>query len=127
MSTVQQEYRYAFKLKSGSHYDFKRKLNIEAGEIYHTDTDMIKLHGKNRWELVSEGEESIDSLRNKIKQLESRLPQAQPVAKDQDDLDAKSIKDLRTMAAEMSPPVDLTTCTGKAEIINAIRQAMDAA
>lgn len=127
MSTVTEEqFQYTFKLKGGSHYDRKRGIKVEAGGLYHTDEDMIKLYGRNRWEKIKEGEESIDSLRAKVKALEARMAPSQPSTED-DDLKNKSIKELRAIAAGMEPPVDLTTCNGKDEIINTIRQAMDAA
>lgn len=125
----QPKYKYTFCLKAGSHLDLGRKLSLEPGGIYHTDEDMIKLHGRNRWELVKEGQESMEDLRARIKLLEGRLEPAktEEVRHDLDDLASKSVKELRTIAAEMSPPVDLTDCSGKTEMINAIRQAMDAA
>ena len=124
------EYKFRFRLKSGSHYDGKRNIAIEPGDIYETDDDMIKAHGKIRWELVDEkGQESIEDLKARIKLLEGRVgPQEAPKPElEETDLESKSIKELRTFAAAMDPPVDLKDVTGKAEIINAIRFVMDAA
>jgi hypothetical protein len=46
------------------------------------------------------------------------------VAED-DGLDGKSIKQLREMAADMTPPVDLSGISSKDAIIAAIRSAAD--
>ena len=118
------QYKYTFRLKSGSHHVRNEGLTIEAGDLFHTDINMAKVHGKKRWELIKEGGESMDDLRARIKQLETRMT-PEPVRTTADDLDSLSIKDLRKMAAEMEPQVDLSTCTGKSEIINAIKAAMD--
>ena len=122
-TATEKEYKYTFHLKAGSFINRARGLELVPGDIYHTNDDMIKLEGRDRWELVQEGKESIEELKARIKLLESK----QPPTTEEDELDRKSIKELRTMAAEMVPPVDLTTCTGKTEIVNAIRQALDAA
>lgn len=121
-------YKYTFKLKAGSHHDRKRNITIETGGLYQTNDDMVKLHGKNRWELVKgDGVETMEDLRTRIRQLEAKMAPVQVEASSADELDRKSIKELREMAAKMEPPVDLTTCTGKDAIVNAIRQALDAA
>ena len=122
----EEQYKYTFRLRSGSHHVRNENLTIEAGDLFHTNDDMAKLFGKDRWELVKEGQgESMDDLRTRIKQLEGRLGPAEPVRTTAEDLDSLSIKDLRKMAAEMEPPVDLNTCSGKTEIVNAIRVALD--
>lgn len=125
------EFKYAFRLRSGSHYDNLTGTTIEPGGVIYTNENLKKTD-RGRWELIQEsGQESIDELKARIRILEGRIaaeaaPEA-PKAVDPDDLDGKSIKDLRALAAEMDPPVDLTDCTGKAEIVAAIRQAIDAA
>lgn len=127
----QAQKQFAFRLKSGSHFDAVSNQTIEAGKIFFTNDNMQKLHGRLRWELVQEaGQDSIEELKARIRILEGRVAAEIPAPKtgeDPDDLEGKSIKDLKAMAADMEPPVDLTTCTGKAEIVNAIRAALDAA
>jgi ribonuclease BN (tRNA processing enzyme) len=125
---VSQEFKYTFRLRSGSHYDRPRNVTIEAGQKFSTDVDLVKLYGAERWELIDqEGQESMEDLRARIKALEAQIPVVEVQQEEGDDLDRKSVKELRQLAAEMEPPVDLTTCNGKSEIVNAIRQAMDAA
>lgn len=127
MSTVEQEYKYAFKLRSGSHHDRARGITIEPGEIFKTNEDMIKLHGRNRWEKIQDNSgETIEDLRARLRILESMTKPSAPPA-NEDDLENKSVKELRAIAASLEPPVDLTTCNGKTEIVNVIRQAMDTA
>jgi hypothetical protein len=123
--------QFAFRLRSGSHHDQSTGQTIEAGKIFYTNDNMQKLHGRQRWELVQEtGQDSIEELKAKIRILEGRvaaeIPQTR-AGEDPDDLDGKSIKELKAMAADMEPSVDLSTCTGKTEIVNAIRAALDAA
>ena len=125
---MSQEYKYTFRLRSGSHYDKSRNLQIETGQRFSTNDDMVKLHGADRWELVDqEGAETMDDLRARIKALEAQITPIEAAKAEGDDLESKSIKELRQLAAEMEPPVDLTTCNGKSEIINTIREAINAA
>jgi hypothetical protein len=134
-------YRYTFRLKGGSHHDKASNVTVEVGDLFHTDDNMIRLHGRDRWELVKEGEESLDSLREQIKRLEARvssketyekepLPPApeQPETFTEDpyaDLDHKSMKELRAIAKELD--VDLTDANGKTEMVNAIQAYLDTA
>ena len=138
-------YRYTFRLRGGSHHDKASNVTVEVGDLFHTDENMIKLHGRDRWELVKEGEESLDSLRAQIRRLEARvssktaeepMPPApeQPETFTEDktftedpyaDLDHKSMKELRAIAKELD--VDLTDVNGKTEMANAIQAYLDTA
>lgn len=132
------QYKYTFKLKGGSFHDFRdgEVLVVESGDLLHTDDDMIALEGPDRWELIAEGHETTEDLKSRIAALEAKLKTNVSVepkeavsveSENSVPLAKKSIKELRKMAAEMDPPVDLTTCTGKDEIVAAIQQAIDAA
>jgi len=124
-----------FKLKAGTHvYRDKdgKDVVLEPGGTIETDLDMRKLEGRDRWELLDDqGVETIEELKARIKILEgfAKPPEVsaagtEPTAED-DGLDTKSIKQLREVAAEMSPPVDLSGITTKEAIISAIRSAAD--
>lgn len=125
--------QFTFKLRSGSHcyIDAQGKtITIEPKGILQTNVDMALLEGSDRWEKLEDaGQETLEDLKARIRILESLVPKTESVVPDHegDDLDSKSIKQLKELAASLEPPVDLSTCTGKAEIINAIRSAMDAA
>jgi len=134
VETEPKKYRYSYRLKGGSHHVRNEGLTIEAGDIFHTDENMIKLHGKDRWELIKEDGESIDDLRNRIKQLEAKLgtpqvetPAPEPVVEEDpyEDLDNKSISELRSIAKALE--VSLDSCNGKKEIVSVIRQHLDTA
>jgi hypothetical protein len=121
-----------YKLKSGSHV-YKdadgNNIVVEPGGTATTDIDLRKKEGRDRWDLVdAQGTETIEDLKARIRILEgmSKPPakDEEPTAED-DGLDTKSIKQLREVAAEMSPPVDLSGITTKEAIITAIRNAVD--
>ena len=123
--------QFTFKLRSGSHcyIDAQGKtITIEPKGILQTDIDMAKVEGPDRWEKLDDtGVETLEDLKARIRTLEALVPKTEvPVVQD-DDLENKSVKELRTLAASMEPPVDLTDCNGKSEIIAVIRSAMDAA
>jgi hypothetical protein len=124
--------KYAFKLKSGSHVyrdENGTDVVLEPGDTKHTDLDMRKLEGRDRWDLIDDqGPESIEELKARIRILEGfAKPQEEPQAEvaEDDGLDGKSIKQLREMAADMTPPVDLSGISSKDAIIAAIRSAAD--
>ena len=123
--------KYAFKLKAGSHIDRDEHGNnivLDPGGILNTDLDMRKLQGRDRWELIDDqGPDTIEELKARIRILEGFAKPQEPqveVAED-DGLDGKSIKQLREMAADMTPSVDLSGVTTKDAIIAAIRSAAD--
>ena len=126
--------QFTFKLRSGSHCYIDpqgKTVTIEPKGILQTNVDMALAEGPDRWEKIDDaGQETLEDLKARIRILESMVPKAtESVVPDHegDDLDSKNIKELRTLAASLEPPVDLTDCNGKTEIINAIRSAMDAA
>lgn len=133
MPVVEAKKQFTFRLRSGSHCYIDpqgKTVTIEPKGILHTNVDMALLEGPDRWEKLDDaGQETLEDLKARIRILESMVPKAEPITQDQeaDDLDSKSIKELKALAASLEPPVDLNTCTGKAEIVNAIRSAMDAA
>jgi hypothetical protein len=88
---------------------------------------MAKVEGPDRWEKLEDtGIETLEDLKARIRTLEALVPKTEAPAQD-DDLENKSMKQLKELAVRMEPPVDLSTCNGKAEYINAIRSAIDAA
>ena len=132
--------KYKFKLKSGSHSVItsdgpKRTVkNYEPGDVFETDEDMIKLHGPQRWQNIEEDQgESIEELRAKLRILEGRLnmdkPKEPEVAKKPTlaEMDGMTIKALRALAANNDPPVDITACGNKDEIMQTLAQTFDVA
>ena len=130
-----QKKQFTFKLRSGSHdvIDPVTKVvrHMVPGDLIETDEDLKRVWDRKRWEkVVDAGQETLEDLKARIRQLERLVPKAEETVTEvpaTDDLDNKSVKELRALAAEMDPPVDLTTCTGKNEIVKVIRSAMDAA
>lgn len=134
-----QKKRFTFKLRSGMHdvIDPVTKVvrHMVPGDMIETDEDLKRIWDRKRWEkVVDAGQETLEDLKARIRQLERLVPKDVPVVEESaepifpsDDLNNKSVKELRALAAEMDPPVDLTTCTGKNEIVKVIRSAMDAA
>ena len=121
--------QYAFKLKAGTHIyrnEEGKDITLEPGGIINTDLNMRKIEGRNRWELVDDqGADTIEELKARIRILEGMAkPQESPQPED-DGLDTKSIKQLRELAADMTPSVDLSGITTKEAIIAAIRSAAD--
>ena len=125
-----------YHLRTGSHVSYRggtNPVNIEPGGILETTQDMIKLEGADRWELLEDlggGAESLEDLKARIRILEGQLGKPEEPKEDDpdpDDLNRKSIKQLREMAASLDPPVDLSTCSNKEQMVNAIRGALDAA
>jgi hypothetical protein len=117
-----------YRLKSGSHVDAKAGIVIEPGDVFASEIDLVRQDGPNRWERVDDAQEvSIEELKARIKILEGRPSEEQPKQEEPADLDKLTIKQLREKASAMEPPVDLTDCSGKDEIVNALQQAMDAA
>ena len=117
-----------FKLKAGGHvYRDKdgKDVVVEPGGVVETDLDMRKLEGRNRWELLDDqSPDTIEELKARIKILEGFAKPVEPTPED-DGLDGKSIKQLRELAADMTPPVDLSGINTKEAIIAAIRSAAD--
>ena len=141
--TPQQKPKYTFRLRSGSHHHATRDAdgkvayqNIEPGGTFCTDKNMrASIAGRQRWELLEEADqETLGDLRERLKILEGQLTLREQEERrveigpdDSDDLESMNIKQLKSMAGSMEPPVDLSTCTGKTEIVNAIRLAVDSA
>lgn len=114
-----------FRLKSGSHHHDPGDgswINIEPGGVFETARDMAALDPQ-RWQEIHEG--GTISADQTIRELQARLKILEGKKASEDDLSNKSIKELREIAAGMD--LDLSTCNGKVEIINTIREAMDAA
>lgn len=128
--------KFTFKLRSGQHdvYDpvTRSARKMVPGDIISTDEDLKLTWGRHRWEKIDEanGEDSIAELKARIRILEGLAKandEAKPKPSSDPDLEGMSVKQLREFGNKLSPPVDTSTCTGKAEIISVIRSALDAA
>ncbi len=129
--------KFTFKLRSGQHEVIdpvtKTITRLKPGDTINTDEDLKLIWGRRRWEKVDDdGESSIEELKARIRILEglAKAKEAE-VAKeaetDTDTLETMSVKQLREFAAKFEPPIDLSTANGRQEILNTIREAMDAA
>lgn len=125
MAEVAEGKNYTFRLRAGKHCDRSTGRIMKPGDTVTTEVNLRRRDGRDRWELVGEGEESIESLKARIKILEGFAKPEVPEEPVDDGLENKSIRELREVAKEMEPPVDLTGVTGKDDIIAAIRQAQD--
>ncbi len=135
---------FTLRLRSGVHYDRASGRTIEPGDTVESKRDLRKeLGGRDRWELVNSGEESVADLKARLAILEGRLSAKdreelkgeEPVEEESTeeesveeiDLSKMTISKLRKYAASLDPPVDLATCSNKDEIVNEIRAHLDAA
>jgi len=121
-----------YRLTAGSHViatgDGKNPLVLEPGDTMTTKINMVRLHGPGRWERVhGKKGDSIEDLRARIKILEGMPKQPVQAQAPSDDLNSKTIKQLREYADKMDPPVELPSGMSKDDIIEAINSAMDAA
>lgn len=136
---VQPKKKFTFKLRSGMHDVIdpvtKTIRHMVPGDVINTDDDLKRIWDRKRWEKVDEDkdQDSIAELKARIRILEglAEMSQKTEAAKEaepiQDDLETMSVKQLREFAAKFEPSIDLSTCNGRQEILNTIREAMDAA
>ena len=135
MQAVRLEEPRTYRLRSGCYYRVEggKTVYYKPGDVITSNIDMLRLEGPDRWERVDDvtgRNESIADLRARIKILEGSLAAreaeaAKPLSSEDDGLEGKTIKELRELAADMEPPVDLSGITTKDAIIAAIRHAIE--
>ena len=105
----------------------KTILHFEPGQVYETTIDMVRKEGRERWERVNEDAMTIEDLKARLRILEGQKMADQGEAYQGDDLDAKSIPQLRAIAEKLDPPIDLSKVKSKSDIVALIREAQDVA
>lgn len=123
--------KYKFKLLRGVHVDETGRHEPGKNPIIESETDLVKRFGGDRYQMLEGPPVPLPRTKAEAKVEaqsaveKSYLETAGGPPPEEDGLEGMSVRELKALAEQRE--IDLTTCTGKAEILNTIREALAAA